>query len=594
MNRIGCLEYHVAKAAQYGVPQEEVTQTVEVGRMVRKGAAAKMDKLADEFVIAPDARPDGKIGTPQYMLERGMRKHAYVLAVMFAGFGQPALAQQAGDFARVLQFGTTLTDAAWSVRADAAGNVYVAGETSGTLPGQSSKGGVDAFIRKYDPDGLELWTRQFGTSANDIAYSVFPFGGDVYVGGATRGALGGSVGLNDAFLRKLDEHGNVLWTLQYGTSANDEARGLFVDETGVCAVGQANGQAAASFAFLLKFTHDGGVLWNLQINSGGPDRAYDVFGDGSGVYVVGETGGTLPGQISAGSTDAFMRKYDLEGAEQWTRQFGTGGIDIAFGVASDSTGTYVAGRAGGALAGQFQGGQYDAFVRKYDREGTEVWTRQFGTTSNDLAHGIEARDYVVYVSGQTAGTLPGQQRSWLGDDVFVRAYSFKGTELWTRQFGTPSAEDSWSVAGSPSGPHVVGSTRGTLEGGPPLFFPDAFVVNLVPEIHATIAIKPGSETAPIRRGAGFLPVAILSTDTFDANTIDLATLSLEGATLRVKPRGTPMASSEDVNGDGLYDLVVHLETDEFDPLQDETLTELVAKTIGGRVVFGVGQIRILR
>ena len=43
------------------------------------------------------------------------------------------------------------------------GNVYVVGRTYGALPTQTKTSLLeDAFIRKYDASGSELWTRQFG------------------------------------------------------------------------------------------------------------------------------------------------------------------------------------------------------------------------------------------------------------------------------------------------------------------------------------------------------------------------------------------------------------------------------------------------
>ncbi len=45
-----CLEYHVSMALQNGAEGQEITEAVEVGKMVRKGAAAKMDKLALQLV----------------------------------------------------------------------------------------------------------------------------------------------------------------------------------------------------------------------------------------------------------------------------------------------------------------------------------------------------------------------------------------------------------------------------------------------------------------------------------------------------------------------------------------------------------------
>ena len=41
-----CLEYHVSKALESGVDQTELGEAIEVGKMVRRGAASKMDKFA--------------------------------------------------------------------------------------------------------------------------------------------------------------------------------------------------------------------------------------------------------------------------------------------------------------------------------------------------------------------------------------------------------------------------------------------------------------------------------------------------------------------------------------------------------------------
>ncbi len=41
-----CLQYHVSKAMEGGANEQEISEAVEVGRAVRKGAASKMDKFA--------------------------------------------------------------------------------------------------------------------------------------------------------------------------------------------------------------------------------------------------------------------------------------------------------------------------------------------------------------------------------------------------------------------------------------------------------------------------------------------------------------------------------------------------------------------
>ena len=45
-----CVKYHVNTARELSVDENAIQQAIEVGKMVRKGAAGEMDKLASEVV----------------------------------------------------------------------------------------------------------------------------------------------------------------------------------------------------------------------------------------------------------------------------------------------------------------------------------------------------------------------------------------------------------------------------------------------------------------------------------------------------------------------------------------------------------------
>jgi len=83
----------------------------------------------------------------------------------------------------------------------------------------------------------------------------------------------------------------------------------------------------------------------------------------------------------------------------------------------------------------------------------------------------------------------------------------------------------------------------------------------------TIDIKPGSTPNAINLGSnGVVPVAILSTPEFDATELDPDTVFLAGSGVAVRGKGNKLlASEEDVNGDGLIDLVIKVETENLDP-----------------------------
>lgn len=376
------------------------------------------------------------------------------------------------------QFGTPEADASWAVATQ--GALYVTGVTSGTLPGQTKTSGtVDAFLRKYDSDGHALWTRQFGSPDGASASGIAAAPEGVYVVGTLIGqSSGGNI---DALLAKYDADGGLIWTRLFGTSGPDDARAIALDGSSVYVVGATSlpDQATVGFdAYLSKFSTNGTEAWTRYFGSSSDDFAEGIATDGSGLYVVGRTGGLLPDQNSAGGVaDAFIRKYDSDGNLLWTRQFGSRGYDDARGVAVDWSGVYVVGSAEAALPGQVRLGTTSAFIRKYDAEGNEVWTQQFGSRLGAEAWAVAADDAGVYVVGETHSALEGQGHRG-GADIFVRKYDAGGTELWTQQLGSPGNDRALGIALSATTIYIVGSTTDAFPGHTSAGDSDAFVVSL--------------------------------------------------------------------------------------------------------------------
>jgi len=122
----------------------------------------------------------------------------------------------------------------------------------------------------------------------------------------------------------------------------------------------------------------------------------------------------------------------------WTRLLGTSGFDFASALTTGLDGSiYVSGWTDGNLDGQANsGGLSDAFVTKFNPDGTKLWTRLLGTSGDDYAYALTTGlDGSIYVSGFTFGNLDGQANSG-GADAFVTKYSADGTKLWTRLLGT--------------------------------------------------------------------------------------------------------------------------------------------------------------
>lgn len=294
-------------------------------------------------------------------------------------------------------------DQAYSVTTTSDGSIYIAGYTNDNLDGQTNSGSADAFISKYNSNGTKIWTRLLGGSSYDLAGSVTAASdGSIYIAGELGKRQGGGY-YTDAFVRKYNSAGVQAWTKTLTTSGSSKAKSI----------------ATAS--------------------------------DGS-IYLAGAAGGNLDGQTYSGSGDAFLCKFSSDGTKVWTRLLGTTASDEAFSVTTANDGSiYIAGGTNGSLEGQINKGFLDAFITKFNNDGTKSWTKQLGTPGEDYAYSVNtASDGSIYIAGYTHGNLDGQTNNGF-DDAFITKFSSDGTKAWTKLLGGSGYESANSVTTSGDG-----------------------------------------------------------------------------------------------------------------------------------------------
>ncbi len=122
------------------------------------------------------------------------------------------------------------------------------------------------------------------------------------------------------------------------------------------------------------------------------------------------------------------------------------------------------------------------------------------------------------------------------------------------------------------------------------FLPEGTIFDL--PFHVSIDIKPGSDLNPINpRSKGVIPVAILTTDTFDATTVDPESITFgpDGAA-----KAHPQGHLEDVDGDGDLDLLLHFRTQETGIQRGDTEASLWGETFDGAPIEGTDSIATLK
>lgn len=170
---------------------------------------------------------------------------------------------------------------------------------------------------------------------------------------------------------------------------------------------------------IVKIDPAGNRVWSRHIGNLGDDYARSVAVDREGnVYVVGGYTGAINFDEGVGSYiltpsgnfDAFLAKYDNNGALLWAKRMGSADAESAYGVAVDTFGNvyttgHFYGNANfniiGSSAILYNKGQKDVFVTKHRANGDFVWAKQIGGSSHESAQDI-ATDLAgnVIITGQ--------------------------------------------------------------------------------------------------------------------------------------------------------------------------------------------------
>jgi YVTN family beta-propeller protein len=132
-------------------------------------------------------------------------------------------------------------------------------------------------------------------------------------------------------------------------------------------------------------------------------------------------------------------------------------------------------------------------------------------------------------------------------------------------------------------------TASVAVGDGPVAFGQFIGPDLVTVATVAIDIKPGSFPNSINpKSKGVIPVAILTTASFDATTVDLNSVRFG----RTGAEAAPVQSGlEDVDGDGDTDMILHFNTQETGIQCGDTSASLTGETFGGEQIEGTDSIQ---
>ncbi len=343
-------------------------------------------------------------------------------------------------------------------------------------------GGLDGFLAKFTTNGTRIWSTYYGGLFNDEAWSCFAdASGNVYLAGytnsnngtsiATLGShqpiYGGGSGSQDCFLVKFNSIGIRQWGTYYGGNGTDVGISCCTDLIGnVYLYGTTSTSIANVMAtpgshqmvygnggadgFLAKFNSSGIRQWGTYYGGNGIEYARSCITDLIGnIYISGATGASSGTSIATagshqsyllGGQEAYLAKFNSAGLRHWGTYYGDIGTDDGTSCAVDGAGNvYLAGWANLssgtiiATTGSHQptsGGNYDAFLVKFNSIGTRQWGTYYGGSNYESGMSCASDIYGnVYLAGTSTSSssiaTPGSHQALLngtGDGFLVQFF----------------------------------------------------------------------------------------------------------------------------------------------------------------------------
>jgi len=296
-----------------------------------------------------------------------------------------------GDTVWTTFMGSPSNDSGKGIAVDGDENVYITGSgaTSWGSPVVDHAGGIsdDAFVAKLSNSGETVWNTFMGSSFYDCGNAIaVDESGNVYVAGNSSGTWGNPknsyMDAEDAFVAKLSNSGATEWNTFMGSNSSDHGNAIAVDDSGnVYVAGSSLGywgspinthSIGSNFdAFTAKLnSSDGARQWNTFMGSSADDEGYAIAVDrGRNVYVSGRSLATWGSPLNehAGSNDAFAAKLIRNGVLQWHTFMGTFTPEESYSIDVDEYGNiYMTGYGESTWGNPVNdpAGSRDAFVAK--------------------------------------------------------------------------------------------------------------------------------------------------------------------------------------------------------------------------------------
>ncbi len=265
----------------------------------------------------------------------------------------------------------------------------------------NNKGGFDAVALKLDSNGNLDWINNYGGSDDDFSKAiVLHTNGELFLAGNSSSSetnFGATYGRNDYCLIKIDPEGNQIWQKQYGGSKDDVLADAVLSNNGsIVLAGSSksndhdlNNNMGTFDAWLLNVDANGSIIWSKEHGGTHFDVLNSLAKSSDGGYIA--TGYTQSQNSLGNSSNLFKEiwvlKLDNSANVSWTTIIGGSNDDIANAAWEDTDAGFLIASTSSSDDNLIpaNNGEKDILVSKLDNTGQILWSENYGGTQNDEA-----------------------------------------------------------------------------------------------------------------------------------------------------------------------------------------------------------------
>jgi hypothetical protein len=215
--------------------------------------------------------------------------------------------------------------------------------------------------------------------------------------------------------------------------------------------------------WVVKINSSGDVLFSKTIGGSDDEAAYGVVQTiDLGYALAGETKtDMIAGVANKGGFDGYLVKVNNSGSTVFQKLVGGSADDGFKAITQTASGELYL--AGSTLSNDYdisgnKGGS-DYLIARYKSNGTRMWAKTYGGTTNDNAHSITMYGRTPVIAGETEsnnGDVPGNKG---GDDFWVLRIKATGVTMFSKTFGGETADIARSIVRVPDGFIVAGESE---------------------------------------------------------------------------------------------------------------------------------------